>query len=269
MVTGLRCESPDKPVRDLNEHSSALGDLLSARAHRGSPLDRAGWSQAADLLHLAGGVLLVEIDPFRFDYSGLYCDMVGDYQDAKRKAVSDFQVELTSFLFTWNAFETIVKGIRPRGWQKGKSRAVGQYLVDRYEPENLIHYGCAVKSLEKFTTDKKSPFSLVTSDFDLGDSYGVSGTGIKTTTKLRNQLVHAAAALPEPKDWGGPKDGGLRCARVARRLVLYTLQMVLIGNYSGSGLVVDCYDQELDSSTEIAVDNLLRTIHLRGSVLVT
>ena len=268
MTAEFRCEAPDKPIRNLNEHSSALGDLLSYRAHRDSPLDCPEWSHAADMLQLAAGVLRVEIDPFLFDYSSVYCGTVGDFQDAKRKVISDFQAELTSFLFTWNAFETVVEGLRPRGWENGKPRAVGKYLADRFEPESLIHYDCAMKGLRRLATDRNTPFFLEDSNFDPGGSYGESGIGIKTVSKLRNGLVHTAVALPEPRDWGGPVDGGLHSARVARRLVLYTLQMMLIGNYSDSGLDIECYDWELDSEIEVKIDELLRTIHLQGAASV-
>lgn len=267
-MAGFRCEAPDKPVRDLEEHSSALGDLLSSRADRSSPFDFPQWNHAADLLHLAAGVLRVEIDPFLYDFSSVYCSTVGDYQDAKREIISNYQMEMTRFLFTWNAFETIVEGLRPTGWKNGKIRAVGKYLADRFDPEKLIHYDCAVQGLRKLATDRNNPFFLEDSNFDPGGSYRESGIGIKTVSQLRNSLVHTAVELPEPRDWGGPVDGGLLSARSARRLVLYTLQMMLIANYSGSGLNVECYDQELDSEIEVKVDNLLRTIHLEGAVSV-
>ena len=268
MAAGISCGAPDRPVRDLDEHSSALGDLLSYRAYRGAPLDFPQWNHAADSLHLAAGVLRVEIDPFQFDYSSAYCHTVWNYQDAKRKVISDYQAELTRFLFTWNAFETIVEGLRPTGWKEGKTRAVGKYLANGFEPENLIHYDCAVRGLRKLASDRSNPLFLEDSNFDPGGSYGESGIGIKTVSKLRHELVHTAAALPEPKEWGGPVDGGLQSARCARRLVLYTLQMMLIGNYSGSGLDVECYEQESDSEVQVKIDHLLRAIHLKGAVSV-
>ena len=269
MVAGFRCEAPDNPGRNLDEHSSALGDLLACRAYRDFPLDFPQWNHAADLLHLAAGVLRVEIDPFLFDYSSVYCGTVGDYQDANRKVISDYQMELTRLLFTWNAFETIVEGLRPTGWKDGKTRAVGKYLTDRFEPERLVHYACAVEGLRKLATDRNTPFFLEDSNFDPGGSYGESGIGIKAVSKLRNGLVHTAVALPEPRDWRGPVDGGLHSARGARRLVLYTLQMMLIGNYSGSGLDVECYDRESGSEIEMKIVDLLRTIHLKCAVSVS
>ena len=265
----FRCEAPDKPVRDLDEHSSALGDVLSSRAYRGSTLDFPQWNHAGDLLHLAAGVLRVEIDPFLFDYSGVYCGTVGNYQEAKRSVISDYQKEMTRFLFTWNAFETIVEALRPTGWKKGTVRAVGKYLADKFEPEKLIHYDCAVQGVRRLVTDRNNPYFLEDSTFQPGGSYGESGIGIKTVSSLRNSLAHTSIKLPEPEEWGGPVDGGLFSARGARRLVLYTLQMMLIVNYSGSGLNIECYDRELDSETTVDIENMLRTIHLRGAVSVT
>ena len=57
-------------------------------------------------------VLRVEINPYLFDVTSLYCGSAGDYQDAKSKVVSDYQTETTRFLFTWSAFETIVRAIK-------------------------------------------------------------------------------------------------------------------------------------------------------------
>ena len=242
--------------------------MLSSRADGGSPLDCPQWNHAADLLHLAAGVLRVEIDPFLFDYSSVYCGTVGDYQDAKGRVISEYHMEMTRFLFTWNSFETIVEGLRPTGWKDGKTRAVGKYLAARFEPEKLIHYKCAVLGLRILATDGNNPFFLEDSSFDPGGSYRESGIGIKTVSQPRNSLVHTAVELPEPRDWGGPVDGELRSTRGARRLVPYTLQMMLIANYSGGGLNVECYDQGLDSETEVKVDSLLRTIHLKGAVSV-
>ena len=260
----IPCEAPSSPVRDLDQHSFVLGEFLYSRGAGETELDLPGWSHAGDFLHLASGVLRVEINPFLFDVTGLYCSSAGDYQDAKSKVVSDYQTEMTRFLFTWSAFETIVDSLRPLGWKDGKTRAVGTLLANRFEPEKLLHYDCAMLGLRRLANTDISQFSLKDSDFAPSGSYGESGVGIKLVSQIRNRIVHGAIEFPEPADWGGSAKECLLFARLARRLVLFTIQMMLVTNYSGSRLNLERYNYELDVGTEIEIESLLRTIHLEG-----
>ena len=107
----LKCEAPDQPTRELEEHCFKLGDVLSSSALEESKPDRPEWEHAGEWLHLAAGVRRVEIITDLFDVSGLYCGTVADYEDARSRAVSDYFTELTRFLFTWSAFETVVEAV--------------------------------------------------------------------------------------------------------------------------------------------------------------
>ena len=258
----IHCEAPDSPVRSLDEHSFALGEILYSREAGETEFDFPEWNHAGDLLHLASGVLRVEINPYLFDVTSLYCGSAGDYQDAKSKVVSDYQTETTRFLFTWSAFETIVGALRPQGWKDGKTRAAGRLLASRFEPEKLLHYDCAMLGLRKLAITDISQFSLKDTDFAPSGSYSKSGVGIKLVSQVRNRIVHGAVEFPEPSDWGGPAKEGIFFARLSRRLVLYTIQMMLVTNYTGSGLKLERYNYELDVDTQIEIDGLLKTIHL-------
>lgn len=264
-MQGIRCEAPGSRVRGLDEHSFSLGEILYSRGSSETELDFPEWNNAGDFLRLAAGVLRVEINPFLFDVTSIFCSSAGDYQDAKSKVVSDYQTEIIRFLFTWSAFETIVDALKPLGWKDGRPRAVGRLLASRFEPEKLLHYDCAMLGLRKLSKSDISLFSLKDTDFEPSGSYGESGVGIKLVSQVRNRIVHGAVEFPEPTDWGGPADEGLHLARLARRLVLFTIQMMLVTNYSSSGLMLERYNHELDVGTEIEIESLLRTIHIEGA----
>ena len=42
--------------------------------------------------------------------------------------------------------------------------------------------------------------------------------------------------------------------------MLYTIQMMLVTNYTGSGLKLERYNYELDVDTQIEIDGLLKTM---------
>lgn len=213
-------------------------------------------------------MLKVDIDPYLFNDAGLYCEPVGIYHDAKRKTASDCHTEMTRFLFTWNALETIATCLRIKKRKIGIAKAIGTYLARRFEPQELLHYECAIRAMKRLTTEIESPFTLDSSAFEIEEPYGSSGTGVKVVTQLRNALVHTGVELCEPHDWGGPPDGGVQSAKVARRLVLYTAQMMLAAHYAGSNLTVRCYDRETAEASEVEIGDIVRRVHLESSLSI-
>ena len=51
----IHCEAPDSPVRNLDEHSFALGEILYSREAGETEFDFPEWNHAGDLLHLCIG----------------------------------------------------------------------------------------------------------------------------------------------------------------------------------------------------------------------
>jgi hypothetical protein len=171
-------------------------------------------------------------------------------------------------LFTWNALETIATCLRIKKRKIGIAKAIGTYLAQRFEPQELLHYECAVRAMKKLATESESPLSLESSAFEIEEPYGASGTGVKVVTQLRNALVHTGVELCEPHDWGSPADGGVQSAKVARRLVLYTVQMMLAAHYTGNNVAISCYDRETAEAREVEIGDIVRRIHLESSLSI-
>jgi hypothetical protein len=266
------CEAPEQPTRVLEEHCYLLGDILSNSTLEESKRYGPEWSHAGEWLHLAAGVRRVEIIPDLFDLSGVYCGTVGDYQDARGKAISNYYTELTRFLFTWGAFETVVEAVRLPGWRDGKIRAVGQFLARRFEPDKLIHYGCAVSGLKQLISSQQHTLRIKDSDFVADGSYGESGIGLRVVYKLRNSFSHGSIKFPEPQDWGGRPRTDIKAARAATRIILFTIQMVLITQFSSSGILIKYQDHSQegmdDDGKAIEIGDLVRTIHLNRPVTI-
>jgi hypothetical protein len=121
--TTARCEAPDRPTRELEEHCYVLGDVVRQIGENLQRPDHDGdWDQAGEWLHLAAGVQRVDILTGRYDNSLVMCGSAMEYEDARSKDTSSLVTELTRLLFAWGAFETVISLIRPSGVERGKGQ---------------------------------------------------------------------------------------------------------------------------------------------------
>jgi len=261
------CEAPDQPMRPLDEHCYKLACILSTSASEEWEPDCPEWNQARGWLDLASGVKRVEIITGLLDECSRFCGTAAEYEDARSQAVSDYYTELTRFLFTWGAFETAVEAVKPPDWRNGKIRAVGRFLARRFDPDKLIHYRCAVSRLKQS--------GIKDSDFSPDGGYGESGIGIRVVYKLRNRLSHGSLEFPEPEDWGGSPRLDTTVARLATRIVLLTIQMMLITHFAGTSVLIKYRDNSKEDSDEMqeeaqadtcAIGSLLREIHVNRAI---
>jgi hypothetical protein len=261
------CETPDQPMRTLEEQCSRLGSVLQLEQLAALGDSRAqGWSHAGDWLDLAAGVVRVEIVTRLFDDGPVYCEALLEFEKLQSKAVSDYSTELTRFLFAWGALETIVDVIVPPSERdSGKIKAVGRLLARAFEPDRLPHYGCAIARLRHLLSYPQQGLKVTDSDFLPDDCYGESGIGIRIVYRLRNHLSHGSLTLHSLDPEGSISRLGPEIAKTSTLIVLLTVQMLLIAHFGRTGIVVKAYNDDCECDGVRDLCDVVRRIHLKSA----
>jgi len=267
------CQAPQQPTRSLDEHCHMLGDLLHSSAAKHGKQQDQEWVHASKWLGLGSDVRRVEIVTSYFDDAPMCCDSVLELEKARSEVTSDFYTELTRFLFAWSAFETVVGIVQPPGWNKhGKVRASGQFQKEKFEPESLMHYWCAIEGMRRRARFQPSAMQIEEPQLTPSGSYEISGVGLRLVYGLRNSFSHGSAGFPEPEDWGGKPNIEMQVIRGSTRIVLYTIQMMLIAYLNGSRASVQCRfdgdDSEPQTVRDLYVRDLLRNIYIKRPITI-
>ncbi len=164
----------------------------------------------------------------------MYCSAVAEYEDKRSVLLSEMLLDQLRFTYVWGAFETLVKIVEPP--EVPKSVKARTSMVDRVAyllREAFDHRNCAPWGYNQWLHDLK--VSLGSSDrfqigkhFVLTDCAGYSGLAISIVRHIRNQFAHGVVNLPEPEEWSGEEPAALSVLKLSTRLVLLSMQMLLL-----------------------------------------
>lgn len=263
---------------NLQEHCFLLSCLVSEldtklRPERSKSGHFSSWLSASDWLLIAAGVEKVEINTSRFDESVMYCGGAWEYEAKRSELLTQMGTRLTSFNFIWGGFETVIKLINPPYVPRNikKRRTVIDdavfYLKNKYEPTPPIsQYDETVAQLRLLLRVHPNYHGLE-KEFRIHSFIGISGLGAHIVRIIRNDFAHGSATLPKPNEWSSKnlidsELSHLEVIEVSSRILLLTIQMLLLAHLKGRQLTVSCLRDEYGRGCEENVHIALRILHL-------
>ena len=238
---------------------------------------------AKEWLELAASVVDVNIVSARFEEGLDLCELALEYENARSKAWSDFSKYLTIFLFTWGTFETVVKVLDlqkiPHDMIPNTKKKIGPsdvhnkaiYYIRNEEPLEL--YENALRSLKRHLEYLPGYPKLYWPD-KLPAYSGITGVGINFVYEVRNGFAHGDRNLPEPingpKGWDWNESGqNTACIlRLCIRIVLYTIQMILLRNCRerNNHLEVEILRNEDGETISADISTVLQELHIDHTI---
>ena len=251
---------------DLQEHCFELKEFLGQ-------WDQVPFLNAMAWLDIAAGVESVKVTTAKHDDTLAYCGTAMAYEDKRSELLSNLTTRLIIFNFVWGSFETVAKvflGIE----RYGVVDKTIKFLKQNYSPSRPIAgYKDTLYSLRKFI-EEDATYEVRSDAFKLNDSDDLNGLGLNVVKDIRNDLAHGSAYLPRPDDWGEGKTNlqssehrHLKLIDTCTRIVLLTVQMVLLVHVRGKGIIVKCLVDQDGDEKESTAEQALHLIHLRADTL--
>lgn len=188
-------------------------------------------------LRIAASIESVSVNTLTFGEGVMYCSAAAEYEDRRSDLLSEILHDQLRFTYVWGAFETLAKIVELRAVPKSvKARSS---MVDRVAyvlRETFDHRNCVPWGYNQWLHDLR--MSLGASDrfciakhFVLTPCAGHSGLAISVVRHIRNQFAHGVVNLPEPEQWTGEKPAALSVIKFSTRLVLLSMQMLLLAEH--------------------------------------
>jgi hypothetical protein len=240
-------------ISSLNKHAWKIACILESIFM--NDLDEK-WEHIRSWLHMGSAVIDVKLDTARYDSSIVFCSTAADYANESSVYLSNLSRELTTFSFIWGAFEAIVEILIPTAtWEKyGKVNSACYFLKQKYREQPLDGYKFLLKKLISIyghVDCKKSFLNLV-------------GQGIYIVYRIRNKFAHGSLSFGyHSEEYKSPEYTDVNLINLSSRIVLLTIQMMLIANFNGKSIKLShlyMFD-ELRNLQEIEITSLLKVIH--------
>lgn len=245
----------------------------------------ASWELASDWLKIASGVIKVEVDTTKHDFSLSYCGNAWDYEEKRSQLLSELATKLTTFNFIWGAIETVIKVISPKGFdyslgkklkRKGDFVDRGVYYLRTQYNQTPILEDYSQTLAEFRLMIEKSNFKNLQNCFHLDEMTSISGLAFHIIRMIRNSFAHGSTLFPDPEDWG-EKNNNLseeekvhtEIIELSSRLLLFTIQMLILAYYKDQNLSVFVYGLDFGISDEIELLPFARILHLNHDPLNT
>ena len=247
---------------DIQEHCFKLREFLGE-------LDQIKYIAAIDWLDIAAGVKNVKVTTAKYDNSLIFCGEAIAYENKRSELLSNLATRLTIFNFVWGSFESVAKALMHQRKGSIVNRTV-QFLKENYSPRSPIaFYEDNLQALRKFIEGDRS-YEVDCQDFKLNDFADLSGLGLHVVRKIRNDLAHGSAQLPIPDYWErgeidllSSEHRHLGLIDTCTRIILLTIQMLLLGHVRGKGIIVECLLDEDGIEEESTAEHALHVIHLQ------
>ena len=264
---------------DLRYHSALLADVLGhphiAMDRRREIIMRDGetldWMNASSWLHFAASVNDVSVDTAYFDESVMMCGRANDYHNAKSDLFSELASAMTTFGFCWNALESVIKVIDPPRVPrniKSNARLIDNgiyFLATEYEPRLPVRcYNETAGGLLDLV--RQLPYYRTSCAIQFDSFMTMPGYGLHIVRKIRNKFAHGTIELPEPEEWSQSPPRDTELIAESTRVVLLTMQMMLIAFFKNDSFSVECLKEEDGFTREDDVEYVLRCLHLRPQI---
>lgn len=251
---------------DLQEHCFELEEFLGQ-------WDQVSFLNAMDWLNIAAGVESVKVTTAKHDESVVFCGEAFAYEHKRSALLSDLAKRLTVFNFVWGSFESVAKtllGNKKRGIVDKTIKFLKQNYISG---PPLAGYKDALCDLSEFI-EGNSTYEVCNDAFKQNGPADLNGIGLNVVRMIRNNLAHGSAHLPLPDDWGEANTNLLSSERrhlklidTCTRIVLLTVQMLLLVHVRGKEITVECLVDEEGDRKESTAEQALYFIHLQANDL--
>ena len=261
----------------LSEHCARLSDLLTypevaaKQPYREVSGETVDWLGASDWLRVASSVDCVDVDTGRFDESVVWCRPRWEFESQRSVLLSRLAAQLTVFSFVWGSFETITKLIDPPRVPKrvkpGRTSLVDEavfYLKNHFEPMPLPAFYDVILADFRETLNGMPRYGNLSEEFRIRPFVGISGIGVHVVRGIRNKFAHGAMRMPLPEGWSRTIPLDVELIGLSTRIVLLTIQMLLLAYFKGDHFAVDCLVDEWGVSRDEEIDIVLRKLHVRS-----
>ena len=185
-------------------------------------------------LRIAASIESVSVNTLTVDEGVMYCSEAAEYEDIRSDLLAELLHDHLRFTYVWGAFETLVKIVAPPAVPKSvKPRSSMVDRVAYHLQEVFDHRNCAPWGYNQWLNELRA--SLGPSDrFRIGKYFEwtacavYSGLAISIVRHIRNQFAHGIVNIPEPEEWTGEKPAALSVIKLSTRLVLLSMQMLLL-----------------------------------------
>jgi len=194
---------------------------------------------AYDWIMNAASIETISLDPDP-DNGTMMCRPAWEYAETRGKLLEQFMARFVRFNFIWTGFEILTDLISPKN-DGARKKTATILLRDHYDPLPRIGefdpvlecFKCHIRDSHLFNTSLK--------EFCETDDCTTSGIAIHVCSTLRNSFAHGSLHMPEPNDWNWPTRSNsdehvLRTIGLASRLMLLSIQMLLVGALNREGL---------------------------------
>lgn len=247
---------------DIQTHCFRLRELLSE-------LHRFAFLSATDWLNIASGIESVTVNTSKYDNDIIYCSSACDFEEKRSELLSLLTTRLTVFNFVWGSFESVTKIFLPEKQRKMVVDPTIRFLKKHYCSEpTLAFYRDQLYTLYKYL-ENHGIYKKYCTEFRLKNRDDLHGLGLHVVRKIRNELAHGSPEMPLPDDWGEkasnllpPEHRHLELVDTCTRILLFTIQMLLLVRVRGLGMIVKCLFDEDGERIETTAHRALHEIHL-------
>ena len=246
---------------DIQVHCFRLSELLIE-------LCPDAFESAIDWLTIASGVESVQVKTAKYDQSVVYCRGAFEYEEKRSELLSHLTTKLTTFNFVWNSFESVTK-VFPHKKDKSIVNQTIRFLKRNYGSEpSLAFYNDHLCNLYKYIRYNEY-YNEYEKEFKFQNFVDLPGLGLHIVRKIRNDLAHGSAVMPQPDDWGEKsakllpsEHRHLYLIDTCTRILLFTIQMFLLAQARGKKVIVNCLLDAREDDVESTVQLALHQIHL-------
>lgn len=257
-----------KKLIDIQEHCFRLGQFLGE-------LDPFDFMLSIEWLDIAAGVESVKVVTGKHDDCLMYCGIALGYEDKRSELLSYLTTKLTIFNFVWGSFESIAKAIGlsrlPRHLNRSRNSIVDKaiwFLKQNYSQKpHIAFYDDELYRLRKLI-EKNEYYKNYSNEFKLLNFCELNGLGLHVVRMLRNELAHGSAKMPTPDDWKrGSTDlllsehRHLELIDACTRILLLTIQMLLLAHVSRNEFIVECLLDEAGFKKKSTAEEAIYVMH--------
>lgn len=246
----------DLPLIEISYHCHRLSKVADE-------LGIDGWNIEA-WLNVASGIFNVDIDSARYDDCAWLCNPIGEYEDKRSELLSKMVLQLVVFNFIWGSLESLIGLINPPDHPdfKGKINKTCFYLKQNMNQSRKLPYYSEIVWHFRNILSKLEYYNDYIKEFKHRPHVNEVGVGLYVVYKIRNDLAHGTLVIPNPdmeEDHEKP-ELDVDLISTCSRIVLLTIQMLLISLFKDTRIKFANYDEENEESADI--ETYLYNLHI-------
>jgi len=244
-------------LKPITEHCYALAETLVS-------FGEYDMLQTSNWLQVASSVKSVGIDLVRYDKQFGWCSGADEYTMAKETIFKDFVTNLSIFTFTWGALESAIDQIDPPPHpdknMQGKINSACYYICNHFKSRLLVKPYRDLLSRFQSKLSQSIACGALAKTLKIPHHIRLEAFGLYAVYKVRNMLAHGGMSFPEPE----PKEHRAISPdpiliETATRILLLSMQMLLIAHYAGRNLTVE--RERSGEEKDVPLTEWLRVLH--------